>query len=104
MMQKVHFRLTFVAQKRCCLSSLRRRRNLISVSNVCETAPISLFWAPKGLNELPEVRYEFPFILIGKATMRFLKGQSPCEVKSWYTDGVKNKDFGAVSKTDLKRV
>ena len=33
--------------------SLHRRRNLTSVSNVCEAAPMSLSWAPKGLNELP---------------------------------------------------
>ena len=26
MMQKIHFRLTFVAQKRCCLSSLFFKR------------------------------------------------------------------------------
>ena len=52
--------------------SLRRRpRNLTSVSNVCEAVPSSLFWAPNGLNELPEVRFEFPFILIGKSTMAF---------------------------------
>ena len=41
--------------------SLRRRLNLTSVSNVI------LFWAlGKGINELLEVRSEFPFILIGK--------------------------------------
>ena len=28
---------------------LRPIRNLTLVSNVCETAPISLFWAPKGV-------------------------------------------------------
>ena len=33
--------------------SLHRRRNLTSVSNVCEAAPMSLSWAPNGLNELP---------------------------------------------------
>ena len=40
--------------------SLRRRRNLTSVSNVCEAAPRSLYLVPNGLNELPEVRFEFP--------------------------------------------
>ena len=39
---------------------------LNSVSDVCEAAQLSLFWAPNGLNELPEMRFEFPFILIGK--------------------------------------
>ena len=55
--------------------SLRHRRNLTSVSNVCEAAPMSLSWALNGLNELPEVRFEFLFILIGKSTMAFLTGQ-----------------------------
>ena len=44
-------------------TSLRRRRNLTSFCNVCEAVPRSLFWAPNGFNELPEVRFEFPFIL-----------------------------------------
>ena len=57
------------------LPSLRRRRNLTWVSNVSEAEPRSLFWAPKGLNELPELRFEFPFVLICKLTMPFLKGQ-----------------------------
>ena len=35
------------------------RRNLTSV----RAASITLFWAPNGLNELPEVRLEFPIIL-----------------------------------------
>ena len=51
--------------------SLRCRGNLTPVSNVCEAAPISLFWAPNGLNELPEVHFQFPFNLIGKSTMAF---------------------------------
>jgi len=42
--------------------NVRRRRNLTSVGTVCEAAPRSLFWAPNRLNELPEVRFEFPFI------------------------------------------
>ena len=42
--------------------SLCRRRNLIPVSNVCESAPISLFWAPNGLNKLPVVRFKFPHL------------------------------------------
>ena len=56
--------------------SLCRRRNLTFASNVRKAAEISLFWAPNGLNELPEVKFEFPFILIGKSTMAFLTGQS----------------------------
>ena len=38
--------------------SLRRRRILTSVSNVCEAAPISLVWSSNGLNELSEVRFQ----------------------------------------------
>ena len=38
--------------------SLRRRRILTSVRNICEAAPISLFWSPNGLIELPEVRFQ----------------------------------------------
>ena len=48
------------------LPSLRHRSNLTPVSNVCKAEPISLFWAPNGLNESPEMRFEFPFNLIGK--------------------------------------
>ena len=40
------------------LVSLRRKRYSTSVSNVGEAVPISLFWAPNGLNELPEVGFE----------------------------------------------
>ena len=54
------------------VASLRHRRNLTLVSNICEAAPLSLFWAPNGLDELPEKRFDFPFILIGKLTMAFL--------------------------------
>ena len=54
-------------------SSLLRRRYLIPVSKVCEAAPISLFWLPSGLNELPEMRVEFPFNLVGKFTIAFYK-------------------------------
>ena len=41
--------------------SLRRRRNPTPVSNVWEAAPITLLWATDGLNELPEVRFEYLF-------------------------------------------
>ena len=54
------------------VESLRHRRNLTLVSNICEEAALSLFWAPNGLDELPEERFDFPFILIGKLTMAFL--------------------------------
>ena len=73
--------------------SLRRRRNVTSVSNVCEAAPRSLFWAPNGHGELPEVRFEFPFVWIGKSTMAFLKGQSWRVLKPWYTGGGPDQGF-----------
>ena len=63
-------------------SSLRRRSNLTLVSNVREAVPRSLFWASNGLNELPEVRIEFPVDLIGKSTMAFLTGPSWRVLKS----------------------
>ena len=56
--------------------SLRRRGNLTSISNVCEEEPMSLLWAPNGLHQLPEKRFEFPIILIGKSTVAFLTGRS----------------------------
>ena len=38
------------------MNSLPHRCNLTLVySNICETVPISLFWAPNGLNELTEM-------------------------------------------------
>ena len=64
---------------------------------------MSLFRAPNGLNELPEERSEFLFILIGKSTVAFLTGQSWRVLKSWYT-GAQNNNFGTVSQTDLTRV
>ena len=84
--------------------SLRRICNLTLVSNVCEAAPISLFWAPKGLLDLPEMRFEFSFNLIGKSTMAFLTSQSWRVLKSWTRAGAQNKDFAADSQTDLTRV
>ena len=72
---------------------LHRRRNLTPVSNVCEVAPKSLFCAPNGLNDLPEVCFEFPFILIGKWTMAFLTDQSWHVLKSRYTVGDLEQGF-----------
>ena len=52
-------------------NSLRCKRNLTLVSNVCEAAPRSLFSTPNGLKESPGVCFEFPFLLISKSTMDF---------------------------------
>ena len=77
---------------------MRRRRHLTPFSNVCEPAPMSLFLAPKRLNELLKMRFKFPFNLIGELTMALLTGQSWRVLKSWYTRvGAQNQDFGAVS-------
>ena len=45
--------------------SLRADDNLTLISTVCEAVQRSLFRTPNGLNELPEVRFKFPFNLIG---------------------------------------
>ena len=37
-----------------------------------------------GFKELPEMRFEVLFNLIGKSTMAFLTGQSWRVLKSWY--------------------
>ena len=54
--------------------TLRRRHNLTLVINVCDTAPISIFWALNGLNELPEVRFEFLFIFDWQIDYGFFTG------------------------------
>ena len=40
---------------------------------------------PNGINESPEMCFEFLYILIGKSTMAFLTGQSWRVLISWYT-------------------
>ena len=55
-----------------------------------------MFWTPNGLNELPEVRFEFPFNLIGdhdKQNKAFLTGQSWRVLKSGYTAGSPEQGF-----------
>ena len=67
-------------------------------------------WTPSGLNELPEVHFEFPFNLIGdhdktKKGLFYLANRGAYKLKSGYTQlEVQNKDFGAVSQTELTRV
>ena len=83
------FLISFAFSKRR-QRSLCRRINLTPVSDVCEVAaiwPISLLLAPSALSELPEVRFEFLFNLIGKLTMAHLTGQSWRVIKSHYTGG-----------------
>ena len=68
--------------------SLLCRCNLTSVSNT----NIHVL-GPNGLSELPEARFEFPFILIWKMTMDFLRGRSWRIPKSWYTGGDPEQGF-----------
>ena len=56
--------------------SLKRRRNLTPVSNVCKAAVRSFFWNPTGFNELPKVCFELPFNMIGELALASLTGQS----------------------------
>ena len=51
-----------------------------------------------------KVRLEFLSSWLANRQWLFLKGQSCCVLKSGYTGGAQNKDFGAVSQTDLTRV
>ena len=74
-------------------ASLRRRRDLTPVSNVCEATPRCLFSAPNRLKELPEMRFEFPLNVIGKSTMAFSTVQSWRVLKSWYTGGSPEQEF-----------
>ena len=58
---------------------------------------MSLSWTPNGLNELPEVRFEFLLILIGNQANHDAYSNSGAQV------GAKNKDFSVVSQTELSR-
>ena len=57
-------------------TSLCPRQNLKLVSKICLAAPISMFWVPCGLNELPEMHFKFLINLTGKLTNAFLTGKS----------------------------
>ena len=68
--------------------------------------------ATDSMKLLPEVCFEFPFILIGKLTIEtaFSTGQSYCiALHGACSDlgtqvGAQKEDFGAVSPKDLTRV
>ena len=67
-----------------------------------------MLWTPNRLDELPEVRFEFPFNLIGDHDKqnKGLFQQANCGTYSNLGTQleVQNKDFGAVSQTELTRV
>ena len=65
------------------------------VSNIREAVPRSLFWAPNRLNESREVRFEFPFILIGQSIVYFFN--RPIMARTQILEAP-NKDFGAFSQ------
>ena len=50
-----------MAQGIACVQTITK----LWLAAVCEAAQRSLFWTPNGLNELLEVRFEFPFNLTG---------------------------------------
>ena len=79
----------------CYTPCLHCRRNLTMVSNIREAVPRSLFWAPNRLNESREVRFEFPFILIGQSIVYFFN--RPIMARTQILEAP-NKDFGAVSQ------
>ena len=67
--------------------SLRDRRNLTSESNACEAAPGSSFWAPNGLNELPQRAFRISFHLDCRIDNGIFNRQTWRLLKSWYTGG-----------------
>ena len=89
--------------------SLYRRDNLILVNNICEAALISLFWAPNGLNELSETRFEFPFILTGQRTMygffnRQIIAHTQILVHRWWPRTRISAPFGILTKPEFSFV
>ena len=76
-------------------------RNLTPVGDVYKAVPTSFFQAPNRHNKLQEMRFEFPFNLIGKLTMAFLLGQLMRDTNPCTQVGAQNKDFGTVLQTDL---
>ena len=61
--------------------------NFNLVSNICEVVPISLFWALNGLDELPEIRFVFPFNLTDKLTIYGIFNRPIMAHTFWYTAG-----------------
>ena len=56
---------------------LRRRHNQTPSSIFATAVTMSLFWAPKELSDLPEMRFKVPFNLIGKLTTAFFNRSIP---------------------------
>ena len=90
--------------RRTLHGSLRCRRNLITISDVCEAAARSLLWAPNRFNELTEEGFNFPSILIAKSTMAFQQANHGACSNPGTQLGSQNMDFGGVSQTDQRLV
>ena len=85
---------------------LRRRRILTSVSDVFAAAPIPLFLAPNGLNELPEVTINYRKCVSNFLSSWLAYRQTLLEQANHVAHsnlgikmGTQNKDFGTVSQT-----
>ena len=73
-------------------------RNLYWSSKLREAASRSLLWTSNEVNELAEVRVEFPFKLIGQSTNSFFNRPIVARTKNPDTQlGAENKDLGAGS-------
>ena len=84
--------------------SLRDRRNLTSESNACEAAPGSSFWAPNGLNELPQRAFRISFHLDCRIDNGILTGKHGVYSNPGTQVETQSKEYGAVLQTDLTRV
>ena len=86
-----------------CNTNIGEGENHTSVSR-CKAAARPLLRAPKELDELPEVRFEFSFKLISQLNNDFLTGQSWCMLISWYTDKGPEQGFRRLlAQMDLTR-
>ena len=74
--------------------------SLASVSNVCKTVPRSLFWAPNGCLDLPEVLFEFPLFKTFVVNQLMAFFNQPIMV---HTQILVYSQVGAVSQTYLTR-
>ena len=87
--------------KYCSMFSLCRRRSQTPVSNVCKVAPISLFWAANGLNNLPEMRFRFPSTSWANRQWLFEKSNHGTYSNRDTQVAAQNKDFVADLQTLL---
>ena len=77
-------------------------RNSTPVSNIGEAVPISLFWASNGLNYRKYVS-NFPSTWLADRQWPYQQANHSAYSNPGTQVGTQNKDFGAVSQTDLTR-